>query len=79
MTTRSRATFASPIPACSECIYETARLPLRGLDPAASYTISDLDSGKAKPMNGRELMEKGLPVSLTKRPDSAIITYRLTR
>jgi alpha-galactosidase len=62
-----------------ESIYETARLPLRGLDLAASYAISGLDSNETRQMTGRELMEKGLPVSLLARPDSAIFTYRLVK
>ena len=62
-----------------ESIYESARLPLRGLDPASSYSITNLDPGEPRSMSGRELMEKGLPVSLTARPDSAIYTYRLQR
>ena len=62
-----------------ESIYEAARLPLRGLEPGASYTVTDLDSGEAKQMSGRELTEKGLPVSLAARPDSALFTYRKSR
>ena len=62
-----------------ESIYEAARLPLRGLEPGASYTVTDLDSGEAKQMSGRELTEKGLPVSLAARPDSALFTYRKAR
>ncbi len=63
----------------SECIYETARLPLRGLDPGATYTITDFDASETRRMGGRELMEKGLPVALMERPDSAIFTYRLEK
>jgi hypothetical protein len=41
--------------------------------------VTDLDSGEAKQMSGRELTEKGLPVSLAARPDSALFTYRKSR
>lgn len=60
----------------AESIYESARLALRGLDPDSSYTVSDLDSQSSDRLSGRELMEKGLPVSIPDRPGASIVTYR---
>ena len=58
-----------------QCIYESARVRLRGLDPKARYTVTNLDSGEAKTLPGRELLEAGLPVAITNRPGHALITY----
>lgn len=59
-----------------ESDYESARYPLRGLDPAAEYEVKDVDSPGSQTVMGSELMENGLPVVLTGRPTAAIITYR---
>ena len=60
-----------------KCIFfEVGRLPLQGLDPAANYEVTDLDLGKPRQMSGRELMEKGLLVTIADRPGAALITYR---
>jgi len=57
-------------------VYETARLPLRGLDPRAEYTIHDLDSDDVrKTATGSELMEHGLPVTISSRPGVALVEY----
>ena len=48
---------------------------LRGLDAAATYELKDFDKGTFK-ASGTELMEKGLTVELTGKPDSATIAYR---
>ncbi len=62
-----------------ESIYEAARLPLRGLDPATEYTVTDLDDPKPTRMSGRELMDEGLPVAIGERPGSALVTYAAAR
>jgi alpha-galactosidase len=60
------------------CFYDAARLPLRGLNPEARYTVTDLDKpGAAVEMTGRELMETGLRVNLPKRPAAALFKYAL--
>ncbi len=59
--------------------YETARLPLRGVDPESAYAITQFGSDEAKQMSGRELIEKGLPVSLTARPGAAVFMYRTVK
>ncbi|MBP7935456.1 MAG: NPCBM/NEW2 domain-containing protein [Phycisphaerae bacterium] len=60
-----------------ESLYQAVRLPLRGLDPAASYEIANFDSSETLRLNGEELMKSGLPVSLNDKPGSAIFTYHL--
>ncbi len=62
-----------------ESDFEAARFRLRGLDPQAQYTVTDLDVGQPQPISGRELTEKGLPVSILDRPGSVLVVYRKVR
>ncbi len=59
-----------------ESVYESARLRLRGLDPAARYEVVDLDVGKSKTLSGKELLDRGLAVEIGQQPGSALIKYR---
>jgi alpha-galactosidase len=60
----------------AESIYESARMRLRGLDPAAHYLFTDLDHpGDPRTATGRDVMESGLDVTIPDRPGSAILTY----
>jgi alpha-galactosidase len=54
----------------------SANFKLHGLERATHYSVTNLDLPGSVEMSGRELMEKGLLVSLKKQPDSALITYR---
>ena len=64
-------------------IYEAARIPLRGLDPGASYDVMELDgpgvtataSPKATRWSGAELLDRGVAVAIPARPGAAVITY----
>jgi hypothetical protein len=59
-----------------ESPYTTAVFPLRGLDPAATYTITNLDAPEAPvELTGAALLAEGLPVSLTQAPQAAVILY----
>jgi NPCBM/NEW2 domain-containing protein len=58
-----------------KCIYESARLALRGLDPDAQYTIDDLDTGEKVKATGRDLATEGLGVTIRRRPGSAVLVY----
>ena len=49
------------------------------LDPGATYTVTNLDSGKSEKLSGRELMETGLTVPISIKPGSALICYRKER
>ncbi len=55
---------------------ETMTFRLNGLRTDASYELTNLDTKQMTKQSGRELMEKGLPISITSRPGSAIIIYR---
>jgi hypothetical protein len=52
------------------------RFKLRGLDPAAQYTVSNLDMPGESHLIGRELEEKGLPVAIKDQPGAVIIIYK---
>lgn len=56
-------------------VYETARLPLAGLEPEARYRVENLDSGQTQTLPGRELIEPGLPVSIPSRPGDVVYVY----
>ncbi len=57
-------------------IYQSARLPLRGLVPNARYQICSRDDGSTIQMTGRELLDAGLEVRIQDRPGSTILTYQ---
>lgn len=56
--------------------YESARLRLRGLDAEATYLVTELDTSERQSHKGRDLIEKGLPITLTDKPGTAIRVYR---
>ena len=58
-----------------ESPYESARFPLRGLEEGATYAVKDLDAGGVRRLSGRELAGTGLPVGISSRPGSALLTY----
>ena len=49
---------------------------LRGLDPAASYKVSDLDGKVTTTISGADLMQKGLHVEIADAPGAVIIIYK---
>lgn len=60
----------------AESIYEAARLRLCGLNPDATYRLTDLDRADVGlELSGLELMETGLLVDLRTQPGSAVWAY----
>jgi alpha-galactosidase len=59
----------------SESPYVAARFPLRGLDPAATYRLTNLDDSSVLELSGEALLRGGLPVNLEERSSAAIFTY----
>ena len=51
-------------------------LLLKGLDPAAHYNIRNLDSDTTTQHSGADLMRNGLPIQISEKPGSAVITYQ---
>ena len=59
-----------------KCIFEVGRLKLRGLDLDGVYEATDLDVGQPRQFAGKELMEKGLPVTIADQPGAVVVTYK---
>jgi alpha-galactosidase len=59
-----------------ECFYESARLTLHDLEPDTRYIIRQSDEKGSLRMTGRELMEKGLKVTLENKPEAVTIIYK---
>jgi len=57
------------------CIYKTAELKLRGLDPKATYLLKNYDVKGSTRATGQELMENGLSIEIPERPGAATIRY----
>ncbi len=59
-----------------QSLVEKESYRLCGLDPSATYALTDLDSQQRTLQNGRDLMERGVAITLTDQPGAAILTYR---
>jgi alpha-galactosidase len=55
---------------------EEVRFKLRGLDAAAQYAVSNLDTPGESRISGRELGEQGLRVVIQDEPGAVIIIYK---
>jgi alpha-galactosidase len=60
----------------AESVYTGARFKLSALDPDATYTVQNLDETGSHEFTGRELMDKGLLVSIDALPGAAVVTYK---
>ncbi len=60
----------------SRSAYEAGRFPLQGLDPAAEYRLTDLDTGVSTTESGRSLLEQGLRIAIDAPGQSAVVEYR---
>ncbi len=56
--------------------YESARFVPCALDPAATYELTDADTGRKQRANGRDLREKGLRVVMRTAPASRLVFYK---
>ena len=54
----------------------TMQLTLHGLDAGSQYRIEDFDLASSELLSGKSLMQKGLEVSLSDAPASAILQYQ---
>ena len=60
----------------NDCKDESIRVKLQGVDPDATYTLTNLDVVGTTERTGRELRESGLSILLTKLPGAAAIVYK---
>ena len=59
-----------------ESIYLAAHFRLQGLDPDASYALTNIDVPGTTVMTGRELADVGLPVAIDQQPGAVVIMYK---
>jgi alpha-galactosidase len=57
------------------CPYTSAAFPLRGLDPNAQYSVTDIDAKTTVVVDGKTLMSDGVNVSAPKRPNATVLLY----
>jgi len=55
------------------------QLKLRGLEPTANYTITNVIAGKSWNAKGRELLDAGLHINIAEKPGVCLIAYRRAR
>ena len=60
----------------AENIFTAASLLLKGLDPAAKYLVTDLTTNETQTLNGSDLMQKGLSITMPERPSAVVLTYK---
>jgi alpha-galactosidase len=58
------------------CTTATEPLKLHALDPNAMYEVKDWDTEKLQEFSGKELIEKGLSVTIPDQPGAVVITYK---
>lgn len=63
----------------SSCPDSTQVFKLEGLEPAAVYTLENIDRASFEKLTGRELMNRGIRLSVPACPGTAIIVYRKSR
>ena len=54
-------------------------LPLRGIDPAATHEVTNLDVKTSATVAGKDLMQHGLHVEIAGKRGAAIILYKKVR
>ena len=62
-----------------ESAYTSARFPLHGLDPKASYRVTNLDTKQQASFSGSTLAREGLEVLLPSKPGSALLEYEAVK
>ena len=60
----------------ADSVYDSMQVKLRGLEPDAVYTVTNLDVAGKKQMTGSELMNGGLSIPIKDQPGSAVIMYK---
>ncbi len=58
-----------------ECPFDSAQFKLRGLDPNATYQITDSDTNAISKVTGRELLSPGIQITLKSRPAAGLLIY----
>jgi len=56
--------------------YESARFALHEMDPAAKYSVKNLDESESREIAGSELADTGLAVMMSKRAAALTFVYK---
>lgn len=59
-----------------ETVADSFQLRLQGLEPERTYAVTDLDTLSTVESSGRELMDRGISITLADRPGSALLRYQ---
>ena len=59
-----------------DSVYQVARFKLRGLDRAARYKVTDMDTGHSTAVTGAQLLSEGVTITINDEPGAALIRYR---
>jgi alpha-galactosidase len=59
-----------------DCADGKKNFKLQGLDPVATYEITDFDAGTLARLSGKALAEEGLTVDIKEKPGAAVIRYK---
>ena len=59
----------------SSCV--TSSYVLEGLSPAASYIVTDIDTGETREISGKTLAEQGLEVTVPGRREIKVFMYKM--
>ena len=62
-----------------DSIYRQAELKLHGLNADKVYALTDLDTNTLIRKPGRELMEQGFPLEITRKPGAALLAYHVEK
>jgi alpha-galactosidase len=63
----------------ADSVYDSMQVKLRGLDPEAVYTLTNLDVAGEKQVTGGELMKGRWSIPIKDQPGSAVILYKKNR
>ncbi|MDO8303399.1 MAG: alpha-galactosidase [Sedimentisphaerales bacterium] len=58
-----------------QCVFRSAEIKLRGLDPTATYLLKNYDAKEPTRMSGKQLMETGMTIEIPEKPGAATIKY----
>ena len=62
-----------------KCAEKEITLRLRGLQPDASYSVTDIDRQEPRSISGRELMDNGLPMEADTAPAALVFVYKMMK
>jgi len=62
-----------------KCPDASKTIHLKGVNPTASYEVTNLDAGTPTKISGKDLLEKGLTVEIKGKPGAAVLIYQQSK